>query len=398
MRILSVTAQKANSTGSGVYLTELVKSFAKMGHEQAVLAGAYLEDEVELPEGVGYYAIYYKTEALPFPITGMSDEMPYESTKYSEMTEEMTEQYAKAFQKKIEQAVNEFCPDVILCHHLYFVTALVRELCPKHKVYGLSHGSDIRQIKKNLWKREFIKDRIRNLDGILALHEKQKEEICAFYQCNPQNVTVIGTGYNSDVFYRKEKKKNQKLRIIFAGKLSEKKGVKSLLRSIKYLPNAEEEVELVLAGGAGNQKEYEEIRELAEQCACEVTFLGKLNHYELAEELSKSDLFVLPSFYEGLPLVVIEAMACGVKVVCTDLPGIQNWLKENLPDNEVVFVKPPQMLNEDEPREEELPDFEHRLAKAIAAARNTNVLKEAELQKISWDGLSKRLVSIWEQK
>ncbi len=41
MKILSVTAQKPNSTGSGVYLTELMRGFHKQGEEQALLAGIY---------------------------------------------------------------------------------------------------------------------------------------------------------------------------------------------------------------------------------------------------------------------------------------------------------------------------------------------------------------------
>ena len=50
MRILSITAQKPNSTGSGVYLTELVKEYEILGHEQAVVAGVYREDLIELPD------------------------------------------------------------------------------------------------------------------------------------------------------------------------------------------------------------------------------------------------------------------------------------------------------------------------------------------------------------
>ena len=84
MRILTITAQKPNSTGSGVYLTELVKNFAKNGHKQAALAGVYREDQVEFPEGVRFYPVYFQTEELPFPIPGMSDEMPYESTVYGQ--------------------------------------------------------------------------------------------------------------------------------------------------------------------------------------------------------------------------------------------------------------------------------------------------------------------------
>lgn len=43
MKILTITAQKPHSTGSGFYLTEMVKGFATLGHEQAVLAGVYRE-------------------------------------------------------------------------------------------------------------------------------------------------------------------------------------------------------------------------------------------------------------------------------------------------------------------------------------------------------------------
>ena len=89
MRILSVSAQKPHSTGSGVYLTEMVRAFADMGHSQAVVAGVYESDEVCLPAGVEFHPVYFNTPALPFPIAGMSDEMPYKSTLYRHMSEEM---------------------------------------------------------------------------------------------------------------------------------------------------------------------------------------------------------------------------------------------------------------------------------------------------------------------
>ena len=110
MRILSITAQKPSSTGSGVYLTELVKEFARKGHSQAVVAGVYREDQISLPAEVGFYPVYFQTETLPYPIAGMSDEMPYPSTRYCDMTEEMTEAFGKAFLEKVE----EIGPDLIV--------------------------------------------------------------------------------------------------------------------------------------------------------------------------------------------------------------------------------------------------------------------------------------------
>ena len=163
MRILSITAQKPSSTGSGVYLTELVKEFARKGHSQAVVAGVYREDQISLPAEVGFYPVYFQTEALPYPIAGMSDEMPYPSTRYCDMTEEMTEAFGKAFLEKVTEAVEALDPDLILCHHLYLLTALVREHFPDRRIYGFCHNTDIRQMEKTNLKRAYIAGQIRKL-------------------------------------------------------------------------------------------------------------------------------------------------------------------------------------------------------------------------------------------
>ena len=66
MKILSITAQKPSSTGSGIYLTELVKEYARQGFCQAVVAGVYKDDPIELPDGVDFYPVYFESEtALP---------------------------------------------------------------------------------------------------------------------------------------------------------------------------------------------------------------------------------------------------------------------------------------------------------------------------------------------
>lgn len=396
MKILSITAQKPDSTGSGVYLTELVKGFFRMGIEQAVIAGVYREDVISLPPDVRVFPVYFLTRELPYPIVGMSDEMPYRSTRYCDMTDDMTAKFRNAFTEQVNRAVEEFAPDVILCHHLYFLASMVRELCPSTVVCGICHGSDLRQAKKNLWQRAVMREQIPKLDRIFALHEEQRQEICDWYGCHQERTAVIGTGYNSDIFYRDGRKKEEesgKLRLIFAGKISVKKGVASLLRALENLSDAQNSVRLVLAGGYGNAKEYADILSLAEKCSCEVRFLGKLTQEELALEMNRNDVFVLPSFYEGLPLVIVEALACGMRAVCTELPGIRPWLEKNIPGNGVVFVKPPRMRHEDEPMEEDLPLFEERLARAVMKARQTPPSDEAALQKISWSGLCQRMIA-----
>ncbi len=422
LKILSITAQKPHSTGSGVYLTELVQALHRGGCRQAVLAGICHEDSVCFPDGVSFYPVYYQSEQLPFPICGMSDEMPYKSTKYRDLTHEMTEQFLTAFQTVLERALEEFKPDLIICHHLYLLTALAREMTlpsmvPSSqlpKVIGICHGSDLRQFKKNPLKHSYIETQIRRLDTVWCLHREQREEVLRLFGCSPEKVKILGTGYNSQIFKKAVQTRNASMeitsgfsedsdpiRLIFAGKLSEKKGVKSLLRSLQLLPpELTKRLSVTLAGGWGNEQDFQEIRMLAEReqgCPCPVYFPGRLSQVELAQQMNQSNLFVLPSFYEGLPLVLIEALACGLRPVCTDLPGIRPWMDENVPGHGIIFVKPPAMENEDEPVAASLPVFEAELAEAVTqAVQNAQSAAQKELsgslQHLSWDGLCRRLL------
>lgn len=394
MRILSITAQKPSSTGSGVYLTELVKEFARKGHSQAVVAGVYREDQISLPAEVGFYPVYFQTEALPYPIAGMSDEMPYPSTRYCDMTEEMTEAFGKAFLEKVTEAVEALDPDLILCHHLYLLTALVREHFPDRRIYGFCHNTDIRQMEKTNLKRAYIAGQIRKLDRIFVPQKAQGDKVLEIYQADPEKLCRVGVGYNSQIFESSgEKPKDGVTRIVFAGKIAEKKGVMSLLRSLDHLKEEREDLVLYLAGGAGNVEEYQEIRRLAEGCPYRVEFLGRLSQEALAKVYNLCQIFVLPSFFDALPLTVIEALACGDRVVVTDLPGIQEWLGANAPGADVRYVPLPRMENTDEPVAEDLPAFEERLAKALEESIHSNTGTKADVSGISWEEISRRVLA-----
>ena len=398
MKILSITAQKPNSTGSGVYLTELVKNWRESGHEQSVVGGIYEEDHVDFPEGVRFYPVVYRTEALPFAIAGMSDEMPYESTRYRELTRKMVEQFREAFAGQIAQAVEQLDPDLIVCHHLYLLTAMVREWYPKKKMIAICHGSDLRQIEKNSLDRAYIKGKIRAVDRVIALHQEQKKEIGRIFGVAEEKIVVAGIGYNDQIFFQDDAHRHrrrgceERKRIIFAGKISEKKGVCSLIRSLEYLPYPEEKLEVILAGGHGPEEEYEQIQKLAQGCRYPVQFLGMVSQEALAEQFRQSDVFVLPSFFEGLALVNIEAMACGCKVVCSDIPGMKEWFGENIPGEQIAFVTLPQMENTDEPITEELPAFEQRLAEALLQKLEQTEEEAPQLSQISWRKISEHIL------
>ena len=105
--------------------------------------------------------------------------------------------------------------------------------------------------------------------------------------------------------------------------MSRAKGVPWLLEAFAKL---KEESVLWLAGSGGGP-EAEAIRTAASGNR-KVHLLGALSQTELAARFQRAHILVLPSFFEGLPLVLLEALACDCRVVVTDLPGIRELVSE----------------------------------------------------------------------
>ena len=393
MKILSITAQKPSSTGSGVFLAELVRVFAGQGHAQMVIGGVDPEDAPVFPEGVEFLPVRFHSEELPYAIVGMSDEMPYTSTRYSDMTPEMTGQFEAAFGRAIRKALEEFQPNIVLSHHLYLLTAIVREMVTDVPVFGFCHNTDLRQMRKHSLLRERIAAAIRRLDRIFVLRSDQIREVQEIYGADPEIMLPIGMGYNRQVFFPEPKKPGNLVRLIYAGKITQKKGVASLIRSLSILNEPAGSLELICAGGAGNKEEYQEIIELADKSPYPVTFTGRLNQKDLAGWYNRSDIFVLPSFYEGIPLTVIEALACGLRVVLTDLPGVGDWLREFVSDADIRYVTLPTVINTDEAVPEELPAFEMRLAEALKESIHAGASRPADVSRISWERIGDLVLS-----
>ncbi len=402
MKILSVTAQKPNSTGSGTYLTELVNSFARMDCEQAVVYGITPGEKVSFPEGTSLYPVFFDCESSPnslsFPIVGMSDVMPYESTRYRDLTEEMLDEFEAAFVSALERAIQGLQPDLIICHHLFLLTAIIRKHFPDCKIVGISHGTDLRQMINCPRLAELVRPHIKELDYLFALHGEQRETIMRLFDVPPDKVKVIGSGYNSALFNTEGREKMRSLfpapvRICYAGKLSSPKGIPELLEAMNSLDPS---IPLTLAGGCQD----ESVMNLLEELPPHITWLGQIPQTKLADVFRCNDIFVLPSYFEGLPLVLIEAMASGLIPVCTDLPGVRPWIEANVPNHNAIFVPKPEMKSIDEPTEGGRCQFIHDLGaclqEAVRIVRNSSTEAKflPDTSRITWDGLASRLLAI----
>ena len=110
---------------------------------------------------------------------------------------------------------------------------------------------------------------------------------------------------------------NQEKTILSVGRLVPWKGFERLLELMTEMP---EGITLKIAGDGPEEKR---LKDLAEKLKLgeKAEFLGKLPHNELLGVMRKSDVFVLNTKYEGLPHIVLEAMAEGLPVVTTNVGG-----------------------------------------------------------------------------
>ena len=367
-RILHLIAQRPEKTGSGTYLQALIDQGRREGYEQAVIAGIPAgEREDYFDETVRFFPVRFETAELPFPVAGMTDIMPYRSTMYRHMTDSMYGQWRRAFTAALQQAVAAFQPDCIIAHHVWLLSALAKELFPHIPMTAISHGTDLRQMTLASRFAPYMKEWAGRIEHIAALHAPQKQALIDTYGLDRNKITVVGAGFNPAVFHEGLEMAGGRegLSLVYAGKLNFAKGVPSLIRAYNQLSLQPCDIRLAFAG-SGTGEQCRHIEEMASQSRLPIDLKGILPQQELAGLFRQSQVFVLPSFYEGLPLVLLEALACGMRIVTTDLPGVREFFAGPINDKGFVeYVALPPLRSIDEPLEAALPDFEKCLTAVI---------------------------------
>lgn len=122
--------------------------------------------------------------------------------------------------------------------------------------------------------------------------------------------------------------------VVYAGRLAPQKGLDDLLFALDLLQHVMPDVRTLIVGAGPLRTELEELARM-HKLEDKVRFLG--HREDVPRLFSAADVVVLPSLYEGLPNVVLEAMMCGKPVVATSAPGTT----EVVVDGETGLLVPP---------------------------------------------------------
>lgn len=402
MRILHALSQRPDSTGSGIYIQSLLREAATAGHENFLLAGIQRgrEPDLDEPPAPRRAFVRFGGADIDFPIVGMSDVMPYASARFRDLEPAQLDAYESVFGERLDRVVADFRPDLIHSHHLWLLSSLVRRRFPDLPVVTNCHGSDLRQFRNCPHLRERVLAGCRDLDGVVVLSRAMRDDVLELYGIPPERVHVVGAGYDDRLFRPGTKPVPDPVQVLYAGKLSRAKGVPWMLRALGRLEPGSWRLHLV---GSGGGPEAAECLALARELGPAVEAHGAVPQAELAGLMRASHLFVLPSFFEGLPLVVVEALAAGCAVVATDLPGIRE-LVDDAPASAVRRVALPRLEDSDRPLAQDEEAFTARLAEALGAAIHGLGRGEGpgpqELEPIvsacRWPGIFDRIGAIWQ--
>lgn len=135
-----------------------------------------------------------------------------------------------------------------------------------------------------------------------------------------KDTIVIYNGIDTKKFLDLEKKMkdNKKIKLLHIGRFAEQKNHKLLIDAFKEISLKNNNIELSLVGDGETKKEVEN-RVKEYKLDDKVKFLGIRK--DIPRLMKENDIFVLPSLWEGLPITLLEAMAAGLPIICTDVGG-----------------------------------------------------------------------------
>lgn len=140
------------------------------------------------------------------------------------------------------------------------------------------------------------------------------------YRFKQHRITIIGNGVDEKVFYPDKKFKHKNRYILYTGRLEERKGLFDLIKCAEYVLKKHPNIKFILTG-KGSLRNILEKKVKKMGLEKKILFFGYVTFEKLLQLYRNAYIHIIPSHYEGLPNVLLEAMSSGLPVVATNVGG-----------------------------------------------------------------------------
>ncbi len=227
--------------------------------------------------------------------------------------------------------------DIVHAHYLLpsAAFALLPALARHRPLVITAHGTDVYTGQRPFWK-GLVTRALRRAHRVIVVSDFLGRELEAGYGIQPRGgVLVSDMGVDTALFTPGDRDAARRTRglpdgvphVLFVGNLVETKGVADLATALVSLAARKTGFRATFVGGGPM---LAELQRITGPIRDSVTFAGVLPHHALVDVFRSADLFVLPSHREGLGLVCLEALACGVPVVAVRTGGIPEIIADGV--------------------------------------------------------------------
>ena len=245
----------------------------------------------------------------------------------------------------------KFNMDIIHAHSVVptgFIGVIVAKILRK-PILITAHGMDISNYENSPFFKRLITFSLINSNKAIAVSEDLAKKIELMGINN--NLLTLRNAVDINRFKpskniimrHSNKIKDDELLILFIGNIEIFKGIFELLEAFQQINSNNKNVKLMIIGGG--TKEHKIKNKVSKYNLDDyVIFKGEISPETIQNYYQMADIFTLPSYTEGLPMVVIEAMACGIPVVGSNAGGIPELVKDNVngflvPPKDVEILK-----------------------------------------------------------
>lgn len=239
--------------------------------------------------------------------------------------------------RNIKKRIKSNSPDLVhihMSHHGSFTRAnYILRLCLKNGIPVIVHlhGSEFAKFYEecNTRKKEIIQAFFNNCACVITLGESWAKFVSSV--AKKANIIILNnTVHIPDIVVKQE---IVPINFLFLGVLFERKGVADLLKSINKLKQEKllsDNNVVFNIGGSGPEEEKLRTYVADNDLQDNVKFLGWVAGEDKIKQLENNDIFVLPSYNEGLPIAILEAISYGMPVVATSVGSVKEAVKPGI--------------------------------------------------------------------